>query len=59
VINTGKLGTVFLDELPGIGDQRDESEVSEIGKTVNKNGRLTGRNDRRGIEVHRHRFSVT
>ena len=50
MIDTGKQGTVFLDELPGIGDQRDESEVSEIGNKVNKNGRLTSRNHCRGIE---------
>ena len=56
---TGNQGTAFLDELPGIGDQRYEPKGSEIRNKVDKSGRLTSRYDRRGIEVHRQGFSVS
>ena len=53
MLDTEKQGTVFLDKLPGIGNQRDEPKGNEIGNKVNKNGRLTSRNDCRGIEFQR------
>ena len=49
----------LLDEYPGIGDQGYESQGSDIGDKVDKNGRLISRNDRRGIAVQRHGVSVT
>ena len=53
MLDTGKQGTVFLDELPGIGNQGYESQGSEIGNKVDKNGRLKSKNHHRGIAVHR------